>query len=210
MKIEERAIPFEVRIESAEGKPSKVTGTGAVYDRRSQDLGGFVEIIRRGAFKDSLEDGREIKSFYNHDPNQVLGTTTSEPPLKIRDTKEGLNFTVEIPDTSYGRDLQENLRRKNVKGSSFAFRVLDAGENWYRDDKGMTVREITAAELFELGPVTNPAYLPTTAAVRSLEEQKDSHIPALRAHEQELEIAQRARARRKRELEMLQIQTGGK
>ncbi len=191
---EERALPFEVRIEGEEGQPLKVIGNGAVYNKRSQDLGGFVEIIREGAFRDTLEDDHEIKAFYNHDPNQVLGTTSSEPPLKIRDGKGGLNYEVEIPDTSYGRDLVENLKRKNVRGSSFAFRTLE--DNWYKDDKGETVRELLSVELLELGPVTNPAYIPTAAQLRNLEEQRDEFNEFIEAVDKMADIKAESRKRK--------------
>lgn len=205
MKMEERAFPFEVRMETADDS-TKIIGAGAVYNKRSQDLGGFFEIIREGAFKNSLEEGREIKSFYNHDPSMVLGTTASEPPLVINDDKRGLHYEVEIPDTSYGNDLRENLKRKNVTGSSFSFVATD--DNWYKDDSGATVREIIAAELFELGPVTNPAYLPTSAQLRSLQDKKDEFESVAAAQKEHREAKERARQRRIKEVEILKARHG--
>jgi len=196
--LEKRDFPFEVRMEEEQ---NRVIGAGAVYNKRSQDLGGFVEIIREGAFTPSLEGSRDIKAFYNHDPNQILGTTESDPPLQIRDGKDGLLYEVEIPDTTYGRDLRENLKRKNVKGSSFQFRTVE--DNWYKDDLGVTVREIIAAELFELGPVTNPAYLPTTAQMRSLCDKRDEFESVAAAQKEHREAKERARQRRIKEVEIL-------
>jgi uncharacterized protein len=198
-----RDLKFEVRMEETEGQANNVIGHGVVYDRRSEDLGGFVEIVRKGAFDKALESGDEIKSFYNHDPSMVLATTSSEPPLKIRNNKANLSYEAEIPNTSYGKDLAENLRRKNVTGSSFAFTVTD--DDWFKEKDGTVVREIKEAKLFELGPVTNPAYLPTTAAVRSLKNQKEEFDSSLRAQEEKKEQdeeSKRARARRLREIEL--------
>ena len=201
MKTEKRALPFEMRMETAEDV-TRVIGAGAVYNKRSQDLGGFFEIIREGAFKRSLESGREVKSFFNHDPNQVLGTTESEPPLTITDDKRGLMYDVEIPDTSYGRDLRENLKRKNVKGSSFQFRTIE--DNWYKDDAGVTVREIISAELFEVGPVTEPAYLPSSSELRTLKDGKDEFEAREAEVKQKEEERQKAKRRRMKEVEILQ------
>ena len=198
--MEKRAFPFEMRMETAEDS-TRVIGAGAVYNKRSQDLGGFFEIIREGAFKRSLESGREVKSFFNHDPNQVLGTTESDPPLTITDDKRGLLYDVEIPDTSYGRDLKENLKRKNVKGSSFQFRTIE--DNWYKTDAGETIRELISAELFEIGPVVDPAYLPSTSELRTLQAQKeeyDAMNEELRKHAEEKE---KAKQRRIKEVEIL-------
>ena len=201
MKTEKRALPFEMRMETAEDV-TRVIGAGAVYNKRSQDLGGFFEIIREGAFKRSLESGREVKSFFNHDPNQVLGTTESEPPLTITDDKRGLMYEVEIPDTSYGRDLRENLKRKNVKGSSFQFRTIE--DNWYKTDAGETVRELISAELFEIGPVTEPAYLPSTSELRTLKDGKDEFEAREAEVKQKEEEKEKARRRRMKEVEILQ------
>ena len=202
-----RALPFEVR-EKAGEEIQKVVGSGAVYNKRSQDLGGYVEIIRPGCFKRSLESGREIKSCYNHDDSKTLGSTEGDPPLVIRDTDKGVEYEVEIPDTTYGRDLKENLRRKLVRGSSFAFRTIE--DNWYKDDKGQVVRELVDAELIELGPVNNPAYLPTEASLRALNDVYESKVSQMQAQEGNLQIEREAQARRVREVELLRLQIGGK
>ncbi len=201
MKTEKRAMPFEMRMETAEDS-ARVIGAGAVYNKRSQDLGGFFEIIREGAFKRSLESGRVIKSFVNHDPNQVLGTTESNPPLTITDDKRNMGYEVEIPDTSYGKDLRENLKRGNIKGSSFQFRTIE--DNWYKDDKGETVREVISAELFEVGPVTDPAYLPTISELRTLKDSKDEFEAREAEIRQKEEEKEKARRRRMKEVEILQ------
>lgn len=202
MTIEKRAFPFEMRMETAEDGNAKVTGAGAVYNKRSLDLGGFVEIIREGAFTRSLEEGREIKSYFNHDPNQVLGTTESDPPLNIEDGKRGLNYEVEIPDTSYGRDLRENLKRKNVKGSSFQFKTIE--DNWYKDDEGVTVRELVEATLFEVGPVSDPAYLVANSELRTLQDKKSEFESRDAEIKQKEEERERAKKRRMKEVEILQ------
>jgi uncharacterized protein len=200
MRTEKRALPFEMRMETAEDV-TRVIGAGAVYNKRSQDLGGFFEIIREGAFKRSLESGRVVKSFVNHDPNQVLGTTESDPPLTITDDNKRLFYDVEIPRTSYGSDLRENLKRGNIKGSSFQFRTIE--DNWYKDDGGATVREIISAELFEVGPVTDPAYLPTVSELRTLKDGKDEFEAREAEVKQKEEEKEKARRRRMKEVEIL-------
>lgn len=171
-KIEKRVIPAEEKIEvRADGDTEKrVSGYGIVYDRETEIFPGYKERIRGGAFTKSIADtGAEIKSFFNHDPDQVLSTTRSEPALKLTENKSGVKFDSPIPPTTYGNDLIINLTRGNVKGASFAFTVNADGDVWREDGNGVIHREITSATLYEVGPVTNPAYTQSSAALRSAE-----------------------------------------
>lgn len=191
----------EVRAEG-EGSATKIKGFGVVYNKRSQDLGGFTEIIRPGAFRAALDNGVEMKSFFNHDPNYVLATTKSDPALIIRDRPGGIEYEFDVPDTSYGQDLAKNIRSRRVTGSSFSFRTIK--DNWYMDGKTQ-MREILEAEIFEMGPVTNPAYLPSTADVRSTKDVYDSYTTELRAQQQAVEIDENRQAseKRRKELDLL-------
>jgi uncharacterized protein len=147
-------------------KQEYVEGLGVVYGREVEIFEGYFEQIRAGAFNKCFHDNAEIKSFFNHDPDNVLATTRSTPKLELVDTNDGLSFKAPIPDTTYGRDLAENLKRGNVRGASFAFTINDGGATWTEDERGMH-REITSATIYEVGPVTNPAYPQTTAKVRN-------------------------------------------
>jgi phage head maturation protease len=61
------------------------------------------------------------------------------------------------------------LKRKNVRGASFSFDVDKEGEIITIDEKDNWHREITKATLYEIGPVTNPAYESTEVSLRSVE-----------------------------------------
>lgn len=166
--LEFRTVTAEIRQkDKEEGEPRGVAGLGLVYDRETELWPGYKETIQKDAFKESLEKERDrpIKSYFNHNPNFVLATTESDPPLTAKNTDEGVFYNAEIPDTSYGRDLEENLKRKNVQGSSFAFAV-DEDKTW-EDDDGVFHREIIKGEIYELGPVTDPAYIEAPASLRS-------------------------------------------
>lgn len=153
-----------------EDKQQYVDGLGVVYDKEVEIWDGYFEKIRSGAFDKCLKREGEIKSFFNHNPDYVLATTRSNPRLVLEDTPDGLVFHAPIPDTSYGRDLTENLKRRNVRGASFAFTTEKNGVIWTEDEKGNLHREIVSATIFEVGPVTNPAYPQTKAKVRSIDE----------------------------------------
>src|SRR5690606_41061588 len=100
----------------------------------------------------------------------VLSTTASDPPLVVRETDQGYEYDSPIPPTSYGRDLIVNLQRRNVKGSSFTFIVPQGGDRWWEDENGVVHREIRELILYEIGPVTDPAYLSTNEFLRSSRE----------------------------------------
>lgn len=171
-KIEQRYMPSSAEIltrEEGEGKERYAEGMGVVYNRETKIFDWLREIIRPGAFDEFLRENPEVKSFFNHSPNQVLSTTQSNPALEISDTDEGLRYRSPIPPTTYGNDLAVNLERGNVRGSSFAFRVVEDVITENREDDTI-LREITKAEIYEVGPVTNPAYVDTTADVRSSED----------------------------------------
>lgn len=174
-KIENRFFVYEdneeIGIEERSEDPQKyATGVGIVYDKEVELWPGFREKIRPGAFDEDLKNSVEIKSFYNHDANQVLSTTRSSPALQLMNTDKDLRYKSPIPPTSYGDDLAINLQRKNVRGSSFSFSIAKDGDVLTRDEKGVYHREIIRGNLYEIGPVTNPAYGHTTASLRSTEE----------------------------------------
>lgn len=173
-KLENRFLETEdvTEIRSGEGEEEQrfVSGVGIVYDKEVEIWPGFREKIRQGAFTDALSAGSEIKSYFNHRADYVLSTTKSTPALELEDTSKGLRFKSPIPPTSYGKDLMINLERKNVRGASFAFTVDEEGDTVTRDEKGVYHREIVKANLFEIGPVTNPAYPSTKVGLRSEED----------------------------------------
>jgi HK97 family phage prohead protease len=158
-----------IEIRSEENEQRLVEGVAIVYDREVEIWPGFFERIRPGAFEKSVRNGDEIKSYYNHNPSMVLATTKSKPALLIDDQVDALRFKAPIPPTTYGNDLKVNLERKNVRGASFSFTVAKDGDILTRDEKGKIHREITKGALYEVGPVTNPAYAQTKVGLRDAE-----------------------------------------
>jgi HK97 family phage prohead protease len=175
--IERRYIATDVEpiaLEERSGGQPKIRGLAAVYGKRSRDLGGFTEVIEPGAF-DHLVDRRrstaaeDVVALWNHDASQLLGRTAAGT-LSLWSDARGLWYEIDpIPNTTLGRDLVEHLRLGNVRGSSFAFTVDDAGQRYERSDDGAITRHISRVSgLFDVSPVTTPAYPDTTAAVRAL------------------------------------------
>lgn len=120
------------------------------------------ERIMPGAFDDALSNPDDVRGLFNHDPNQILGRT-SAGTLALSVDAKGLFYEIEPGDTSFAHDVIESIKRGDVDGSSFAFRVLD--EELKKQD-GKYVREITRVGLYDVGPVTYPAYEAATSGYR--------------------------------------------
>lgn len=152
----------------AEGERPKIRGIASVYYDGTAATEyklwtDTVERIMPGAFDAALERD-DVRALFNHDSNMVLGRTPKT--LTLSDSPEGLRYEIDPADTGVARDVTEHIRRGDVSGSSFAFLVTD--EEWRKEDK-VTIREIRGVELFDVGPVTYPAYESTTAGVRSVD-----------------------------------------
>ncbi|PHM31295.1 HK97 family phage prohead protease [Xenorhabdus innexi] len=170
---EMRCYPGEVRADTQENQPTRIVGYGSVFNSRSEPLWGFREIIKPGAFDEVLND--DVRGLFNHDPNFILGRSTSGTlALSVDDT--GLCYDITAPDTQTIRDLVlAPMQRGDITQSSFAFRVARDGEHWYEDEEGVVIREITQfSRLFDVSPVTYPAYQAADSAVRSLNAWKDA------------------------------------
>ena len=159
-------VELRAKDEADDGGVPRMGGLAAVFDRRSENLGGFVEQIAPGAFSDVLED--DVRFLVNHDPNLLLARTTAGT-LTVREVDEGLEYEADPAPTSYARDLATLMERGEVSQSSFAFRVAYKGDEWDEDpDTGLLVRTITRfAALYDVSAVTYPAYPDATSGLRA-------------------------------------------
>ena len=141
-----------------------LTGYAAIFNSET-DLGGFVEVIRNGAFRKSLESASNIRALYHHQGDALLGTTRSKT-LKLREDPHGLAFELDLPSTTHGKDLAILVERGDVAGCSFGFRVRDGGDRW--EQRGaQLVRELLDVELSEVTLTADPAYADTSVALRT-------------------------------------------
>lgn len=163
---------IEVREGDGAAAPT-IDGYGAVYDSPSEDLGGFVEIIERGFFDGALGD--DVVSLWNHNDDKPLGRTTAGT-LAISSDEHGLHTRTSPPDTTWGRDALVSIRRGDVRHMSFAFRTRFDGDKWEKRDDGTIVRRLLpggCARLYDVSPVTFPAYPATQVSARALDKIKE-------------------------------------
>lgn len=142
------------------------TGYAAVWNSPSEPL-PFIERIKPGAFKRSLQSRNEVKLLWNHDHGAVLGSLRAGT-LKLTEDAYGLKVEAELPDTQLGRDTATLLKRGDVNAMSFGFSVPSGGDSWNEDG---TERTLKSVRLFEISVVAFPAYPSTagTATVRSFD-----------------------------------------
>ena len=162
--IERRVISADDTELRVDGDGGKISGYAARYNKKSVDFGGWDESIAPGAFDECIKDA-DVRALKNHDANLLLGRTTSGT-LRLDANKRGLKYDVDVPGTTTGRDTVEEIRRKDITGNSFSFTVDQ--DEWVNYPDGTAHRTIIKVrELFDVGPVTFPAYPDTTVAARS-------------------------------------------
>lgn len=177
---ETRSITSAVQYRAADKGPGALGGYALKFERYSQNLGGFVEQVARGAVDKTLADAVDVLCRYQHDDNHLLGRTASGTLVLTRDDTGLLYDVPALPDTTSGRDVAELCRRGDVTGSSFAFRTLE--DDWGFTDQGFPLRTLLQIRLLDVAPVVSPAYLDTSSALRSLAEAihaTPEDVPAL-------------------------------
>lgn len=163
--IERRALAGagRVRAERQGGGAVRLVGHAAVFDSPA-DLGAFIEIVRPGAFADSLRT-YGVAGLVNHNLDLLLGHTRSGT-LRLREDSVGLRMELEPPPSALARHWILAIERGDVRGASFSFEVeRDQDERWTLGPNGVPVRELLRVRLFDVGPVVEPAYPTTSVAV---------------------------------------------
>ena len=175
--LEIRSFNIELR---GEGESRHVEGYGSVFNERSLDLGGFVEMIAPGAF-DGVIERSDVKAYLDHNPQRgiLARSKNGEGSLRLEVDERGLKYSFDAPHTALGDEVVEGLKRGDYTQSSFAFTVQD--QTWTKEDDGTYLRTITKiGGLYDVSIVGNPAYEGTSVALRSLDEFKaqETVIPA--------------------------------
>lgn len=176
--VGEDAIRVETR---ADGRP-QIVGLAPPWNRWSVDLGGFKERFMPGAFRKWLErspnDPRgkaDVVAKFNHADSAILGRTLNGT-LELEETDRGLVYRATPPvGTPTTNEVVPLIEQRYVLGSSFAFSLSDpAGESWDEDPAGNITRTISEAAIFDVSPVTHPAYPNSTVGLRSLTKWREA------------------------------------
>lgn len=168
-ELERRAFVVEsLSIERRDNASPKIVGHAAVFNREANIGGMFTEMILPGAFKRSLAED-DVVALFNHDPNIVLGRNRAGT-LSLSEDEIGLKIEVTPPDTQAARDLMASIERRDISGMSFGFGIVDRKNDQRWDEStGKLKRTLVQVKLFDVSPVTFPAYTSTDVGLRSLE-----------------------------------------
>lgn len=140
----------------AELEGNRLVGHAAVFGQMAR-LAGSYERLAPTAFDRALaDDTTDVRALMNHDPNLVLGRQSAKT-LRLSTDSEGLRFEVDLPDTSYARDLRELVARGDMTGASFAF--IPGEDQMSTAPDGRQLRtHLSVERLIDVSPVTFPAY----------------------------------------------------
>lgn len=169
-------IPDGLAVQRAkESDPARIVGYGAVF-YRAGDAGteywlwdDIVERIMPGAFDRAIRED-DVRSFFNHDANIVLGRNKAGT-LDLSIDAVGLRYDIKTPDTQLVRDqVLGPISRGDVSGSSFMFCATKTAWIEEKREGGGTlyIREVQECQLYEVGPVVFPAYEGATSGTRCL------------------------------------------
>ncbi len=86
--------------------------------------------------------------------------------MRQKEDDKGLRYDIDLVGTRLDDDLLKHIEAGNIRGSSFAFMIPKGGERW-ETENGQEYRTLVDVDLYDVGPVTNPAYDATTTAARS-------------------------------------------
>jgi HK97 family phage prohead protease len=156
----------ELRSSNVSGSLGTLTGYASVFNSRSEDLGGWFEQVAPSAFNKTLADGARVVARFQHKDEFILGSTDAGTLKLAIDKRTGLRYDVELPDTSTGRDVKVLAERGDLKYSSFAFRTIE--DRWDELEDGTILRTLLSVKLLDVAPVVSPAYLGSSAGMRSL------------------------------------------
>lgn len=199
----------EFRLLEDDGQPPKIRGHAAVFNQASEDLGYYKElreIILPGAFAKAV--GRDdVRALWNHNSDWVLGRSHAKPTptLRMQEDSIGLLTETDPPDTAWARDHLVTIRRGDVSQMSFAF--TSVGEH-FKKVEGVLHRYIEEVKLYDISPVTYPAYPQTSVGVRAAGELEASLEEIMRRGELALsdpDAWKLQHERRRRQIEALSI-----
>ena len=167
----------EVRAASPAGDSGlTLTGVPIIYDTPTvidSPAGRYTEIIRRGALDSA--DLSDARLLYNHDLTKVPLARTPKT-MTLERGPAGLNMTAVLPDTEEARSVYAAVKRGDLSGMSFAFKVPQGGDRWDRETR---TREILRIEkVYEISVVPFPAYPETSVEARSVVQQITDGIKA--------------------------------
>lgn len=156
-----------------------IEGYGVVFGQESRVLYDktrrrfFVEIIEPGAITEEMLRAWDIKALCEHNRERMLARSfNGSGSLSLSVDSYGVKYRFSAPHTPDGDYVVEMTKRGDLFGSSFAYAANEKESVRYekRSDGMLLRRVIRIDRMFDIAPVSDPAYMGTEIAVRSLDE----------------------------------------
>lgn len=152
----------------------RIRGYAATFDSPTELWPRRWEVIRPGAFRGVVARGDDARCLFNHDRNMLLGRVANST-LRLGEDERGLWYEAELNDKDPEHvSVFAKIQRGDVTQSSFAFNVPDGGERLVErnlpagvPDDARLYEIVDVSQLWDVSPVTYPAYVDTTVAARS-------------------------------------------
>jgi hypothetical protein len=155
----------DISLRSAGDGTKRISGYAATFNTWAT-LPGFMERLLPGCFDRALRECDPV-CLFNHNADMVLGRYKAGT-LRLRTDKKGLWFECDLPKTQAANDLHESIKRGDVNACSFAFTIPQGGDKWSKT-ADQTVRDVNDVKLYDVSPVTYPAYQGTSVDARGME-----------------------------------------
>ncbi|WP_066160517.1 HK97 family phage prohead protease [Halalkalibacter krulwichiae] len=172
-KMEQRELTTnEIELREDEEGNRTLTGYAVKWEKKSHVLGffrKFREQFKKGAFADSLSKDDQ-RFLWSHDTSKVLGRTKNNT-LRLSEDEIGLRFELDLPDTTLGDDTYKSIKRGDVDGVSFGFKMEN--QDIQEPDDDLMLRTVTKARLFEVSAVAFPAYPDSEVSARGYDPMKE-------------------------------------
>lgn len=171
-KKEIRNTTSQVQVTGENEEKRTVEGYALLFDTASDGL-SFTEVIHRGALDGVLEKS-DVFALMNHDQSRgvLARSKNGKGSLSLIVDDKGLKYRFEAPKTALGDELLENIRRGEIRESSFCFDVEK--DVWQKDKDGNLKRSIEKiGNLYDVAPVYSGAYSKTSVYMRGKEQAEE-------------------------------------
>ena len=161
-------------------------GYFAVFDKPYHVCEKWVETIAPGAFRGTLESGRDVKVLWNHNHDIVLGSTGAGTAT-LREDDVGLWGSVLINEKDQDAvNANARVERGDVDGCSIGFEIAKLEESWEGEQYRTRILEIDP--LYEVSPCTFPAYMDTSISSRAKASMEQARARFDQAKEEKLNL----------------------
>ena len=180
---------YNLEIRADENETGVIEGVPIVFDKETviyDYCGQYREVIEKDALKNT--DMKDVRLFVNHDTDKLTlaRSKNGKGTMSFEVQEDGVHMraTLDIENNTEAKNLYSAIKRGDMDGMSFMFRV-DKDE-WENLDSDLPLRKIKSISIIhEVSVVNFPAYNQTSVSARSSEETETSPLEEARKAQSE-------------------------